>query len=62
MLGVTGFALTQRFADAQNRYQPGLLRAQKLAGDQIIVLAKVLATLRVTNDHVATAHIHQHFR
>ena len=56
----SGFAFFQHLADTYDRLQPGSQRNLQFAIYRVVSLAKILPPLRVTDDHVGTAHGAQH--
>ncbi len=60
--GLPGFALCQRFADADDGRDAVRQRGGGLGGHQLVGLAVVLAALRMADDGVAHAEVLQHGR
>src|SRR5690606_30976675 len=60
LLGSARLALVERFADAQDRNEPRLLRRLELLGDDRVALAEQRTALRVADDGVAAPDVGQH--
>ena len=60
--GVTGLALFERLADADDRNEARIQRNLRLGSDDLVGLTIERATLGVANQHPAHFQIHQHAR
>src|SRR5690606_35287490 len=54
-IGSAGLPLLERFADAQDRRQPGGLRGLELRRDDLVGVAEETAAFRMTDDRMRAA-------